>query len=75
MRSDNLQIPGVFPLSETSFYDSETGEVILTIDRLTLCFSPEEFAILSKEIEKASITMSKILMIKVHLAKESQEIH
>jgi len=49
--------------------------VILTIDRLTLCFSPEEFAILSKEIEKASITMSKILMNKVHLSKESQEIN
>lgn len=75
MNLNNSYLTNVYPLSDIIVYDGETGDVIINIDRVTISLSIEEFALISREFEKASSSMNEILMKTVHHIKKDQEIN
>ena len=66
----------VHPLSNVIVYDSETGEVVLHIDRVSIAITLEEFGLLVEEFEQASLAMNNILISSVQESnKKDQEIN
>ena len=73
MNLNNPYLSNVYPLSKIIVYDGETGEVIVHVDRITIALSLEEFALLVKEFEAASLSMNAIMMTKVLKPNKDQE--
>lgn len=76
MNLNNLYMTNVHPLSNVIVYDSETGEVVLHIDRVSIAITLEEFGLLVEEFEQASLAMNNILISSVQESnKKDQEIN
>ncbi|GEM_PF-6275364 len=56
-----MNLNNIYPLSDIAVYDAESGEIILQIDRITVSLSLEEFALVTREFEKASKAMTTLI--------------
>ena len=70
-----MNLNNIFPLSDIAVYDAESGEIILQIDRITVSLSLEEFALVTREFEKASNAMAKLMTTTVQKIDYDQEIN
>lgn len=73
MNSDDFNMNNVYSLSNSILFDRETDEIIVTIDRITLSFSIEEFSLLTKEFETAIHTMRNMIMLGSHYIQQDDD--
>lgn len=70
-----MQLNNLYPLSQLSVYDAESGEIVVQIDRITILMTLEEFALVLKDFEDASKELKTIMMTTVQDKDYDQEIN
>jgi len=70
-----MQLNNLYPLSQLSVYDAESGEIVVQIDRITISMTLEEFALVLKDFEDASKELKTIMMTTVQDKDYDQEIN
>ena len=70
-----MSLNNLYTLSDVAVYDAESKEIILQIDRITVSLSLEEFALVTREFEKASKTMATLMTTTVQKINYDQEIN